>query len=96
MSDASAAVSVPLTTLDAFCEREAILNKIAFVKIDVQGYEAAVCRGMEQILKESPQVKIALEYMPSALASMSADGRALLSWFSERGFRFALSLVAVI
>ena len=42
--------SVPVGTIDAFCEAEAI-DRIHFLKLDVEGHELAVLRGAEKMLE---------------------------------------------
>ncbi len=72
---------VPLVALDSVARKEGILDRIAFIKIDVQGYEIAVCRGMREILAKSPRAVVSLEYMPDALVALGADPAALLAEF---------------
>lgn len=55
---------------------------VSFVKIDVQGYELEVSRGMTRVLAANPQIAVALEY--------GIAGRDLLAFYRERGFSFAL------
>jgi FkbM family methyltransferase len=44
---------------------------IDFVKIDVQGYEMEVLRGMQRVIKNSPNVAIAMEFTPGEYDSPS-------------------------
>ncbi len=43
---------VEITTLDKFCQIEAI-NEIDFIQLDIQGYELNVLKGASSILKHS-------------------------------------------
>jgi FkbM family methyltransferase len=73
---------VPLTTVDAAADRWGI-DRVAFIKIDVQGYELRVCRGMTSVLAANPGVAVALEYDPGALRAAGDDPNALLSFFAD-------------
>ncbi len=52
-------------SLDDFCESRGILDKIAFVKIDVQGYEVEVLKGLSRILAANRNISVAVEYAPA-------------------------------
>jgi len=76
---------VPMVSLDDFV-RDRRLGEIAFVKIDVQGYELAVCEGMREILESNPRIAVALEYDPNAMRELGFDAADLLHFFATRGF----------
>jgi hypothetical protein len=68
-------------------ERERI-SPVRFIKIDVQGYEPAVCQGMEGTLTANPDCVVSLEYMPEALARGEAgfafwDSAGRCTWCSQ-------------
>lgn len=78
-------VTVPLLTIDRFV-RDRNISSVCFIKIDVQGFELAVCQGMEQTLADNPRAVVAVEYMPAALQTLGFRAADLLHWFRERGF----------
>ena len=65
---------VPLTSLD-----EAVPGRVHFMKVDVEGAEEAVWRGMQGLIARSPDIAILMEFNPlrcqdaaGALAEMAA------------------------
>ncbi|HYL79109.1 MAG TPA: FkbM family methyltransferase [Bryobacteraceae bacterium] len=85
-SASSNTVRVPLVTLDTFVANRQLPFPVRFIKVDVQGYEPAVCRGMERTLAQNPRAVVALEYMPQALREMGFEPRELLRWIAEKQF----------
>ena len=60
---------------------------VDFIKMDVQGYEMAVFRGMEGVFRASPQLEVFFEFWPSGLRAAGTDPDALLEHLFQRGFR---------
>jgi FkbM family methyltransferase len=79
-------ITVPLLSLDAFLERQQAATPVCFIKIDVQGYEQAVCQGAEQTLARNPECRVVLEYMPEAIEALGFRPAYLLDWFQQRGY----------
>jgi len=84
--DVSQVKSVKLIDLDSFTSERGILDSVAFVKIDVQGYELPVCQGMEKIAVRNQNMRLAIEYMPSAFAELGFKGDDVLDFMEARGF----------
>jgi len=80
----STGIRTPLITMDSFLQNEQ--GGVSFVKIDVQGYELAVCQGMQDILRKNPEVAIVLEFMPLAMRELGFNPSHLLDFFWDRGF----------
>jgi len=57
--------TVPVTSVDTFV-RNRNLRNISFIKIDVQGYELAVCEGMKETLEKFPETCVCFEHSPDA------------------------------
>jgi FkbM family methyltransferase len=81
---ASGYVTVPIITLDDFLAQREHRRPVCFIKIDVQGYELSVCRGMLATVAQQPQVTVAVEYMPQALRELGSEPGLLLDWLRER------------
>ena len=62
--------------------------RIAFIKIDVQGAEGAVLRGMLGILKTNPGIKILSEFWPAGLKMFGIEAGEYLKTFRGLGFDF--------
>jgi len=79
-----ATVHTPLVSVDSFLD--GMQSKVSFVKIDVQGYELAVCQGMQNTLRQNPDITVFLEFMPSAMRDLGFEPSDLIEFFVQRGF----------
>jgi hypothetical protein len=77
---------VPIVTIDGFAQKEGVAQQIAFVKVDVQGYELAVCEGMRATLAASPRAAVAIEFDPVRMREMGFSPEKLLGFFDGAGF----------
>lgn len=76
---------VDLVSLDGFAaERD--LGAVRFVKIDAQGYELQVCRGAGRLLAANPEILVALELAPAAMAEFGDDAGDLWRLLADQGF----------
>lgn len=80
-------VTVPVTTLDYFCEQN-IINVIDILKIDVQGGEMKVLQGAKKVLESSTVKLIYAEVImaPSYVGQMKL--RELLAFLEGCGYQF--------
>lgn len=78
------AVTVRVERLDEALAGE----RIDFVKVDVQGWEAAVLAGMGDLLDEPRNSRIAIyfEFWPSGLREAGSDPASALKFLADRGF----------
>jgi FkbM family methyltransferase len=79
-------IRVAVTSVDSFVAVRN-LQSISFIKVDVQGYELAVCEGMRQTLDKFPEVLIAFEYAPDGMRELGFEPSALLDFFRSAGYR---------
>jgi FkbM family methyltransferase len=84
--DARRVEYVPLTTIDEEVRARSIAP-VTFIKVDVQGYEMHVCRGMTATLDANPSATIVVEYAPDMLIGYGVAPRELLRFFEVRGYR---------
>lgn len=81
-------INTQLVSVDSFLQNEK--TSVSFIKIDVQGYELAVCEGMHNTLRNSPDLAIILEFMPSAMRELGFDPSRLIDLLLEHGFEIYL------
>jgi FkbM family methyltransferase len=83
--DRSDPAIVTCTTVDAFAAEQQI-DRIALIKIDVEGLETAVLRGAQRVL-ETSRPAVVFEYDPAYVGRSGANGAELSAWFHARGYR---------
>jgi FkbM family methyltransferase len=77
-------VSVPVTTLDGLCEPDG-LDRLDFVKIDVEGAELGVLQGAEQVIaKFRPALLVEIEARHTARYDYGPQDVA--DWLARRGY----------
>ncbi len=77
-------IEVPTTTIDIWW-RELDMPKISVVKIDTEGAEFFVLKGMEQMIKEERPVLL-LEISPSNLKVYPYSHSDIYNWLHERNY----------
>lgn len=75
---------VKVWSVDSYIDEMSITAPIVFIKIDVQGYEIPVCKGMIQTLKKYPDCVLAVEFEPATLRAMGFDPDELMTFLKER------------
>ena len=55
--------------VDAVALDDIVSGPVDFVKIDVEGSEEQVIDGMQRIIKENPEISVALEWVPERISS---------------------------
>jgi len=77
-------LDVPATTIDTLASEHAL--DVGFIKIDVEGMEHVVLRGMENVLKKHRPVILA-ELSDPLLSKNGSSSRAVVHFMEERGYR---------
>lgn len=87
----SSAPPIPIVSvkLDEYFRDLNLIDKIDFVKIDVEGAEFRVLNGMKSILKESRHVKIFTEFMKYFLEQVGIDPKDMLNLLLNNEFKFS-------
>ena len=83
--DEQGKVDVETIALDSFFAENNIDN-VDFIKIDVEGAEPLVLRGMKRLVSKSPSLKMLIEYNPIALRAGNHDPLEFLAMLAEMGF----------
>jgi len=78
-------VTINTITLDDFFKNSNA--KIDFIKVDVEGAEAAVFQGMTNILKENKKIKIITEFYPLRLIDYGYDPETFLNELMKYSFK---------
>jgi FkbM family methyltransferase len=79
-------IEVPVTTLDAHTLEHG-LQRIEFLKIDVEGFELSVIRGAREILDQKRVDLILLEIGDVTCATAGVDPMELLNELESHGYR---------
>ena len=83
---AKSQVQVELTNLDNYFDSD-MIDKINFIKIDVEGLEFSVLKGMKNILKNSKKIKILFEFMPENTMEAGFTPIELLNYLTSNNFK---------
>lgn len=67
-------------------DRLGLTDKVDVVKIDVQGWETEVLKGMETLLQNNPDVILQLEFWPYGLRAAGSEPLQLLEYLQLKGF----------
>ena len=64
-------------------------KRVDFFKLDVQGWELEVLRGMTGLFAANPALRMFVEYWPAGLRRAGAEPAELLAFFKEHGWALA-------
>ena len=80
-------VQVELTSLDKYFIDSNLTDKINFIKIDVEGLEFSVLKGMKNILKNNKKIKILFEFAPKNTMEAGFTPIELLNYLTSHDFK---------
>jgi len=88
-------IKVPLITLDKFIEKNVKKNP-SLIRMDVEGYECQILKGMKKMLKEGKPLKIFMELHPYWLGLMSReDMKELINTLKKNNFKIKAIITEV-
>ena len=67
---------------DYFLEKS--IDEISFIKIDVEGVEFEVLKGMKNLLEKNTHINLLIEFIPKQLLDFGTDPNELLDFLFER------------
>jgi len=79
-------VKVEMIRLDDYFKNENIRDTISFIKMDVEGAEFGVLKGMTTILKNNKKLTLLLEFVPHYIREFGSNPKDLLNFLDEQGF----------
>jgi len=81
--------SVNCTTLDDYLDAKNI-RRVDIIKLDVEGAELSVLRGMEKTLKANPHARLIVEFAEQTTRGFGYSAKELGTWLTKRGWRLFL------
>lgn len=78
-------VEVDTVTIDSFLQQHNI-NNVSVIKMDVEGYEPYVMRGMKETIRNSKNLRIVFEFSPDHYRQGGVDPRDFLQEMESYGF----------
>ena len=79
-------ISVDSISIDKYSIDNKI-KKINFIKIDTEGYDLMVLKGMTAIIESNPELKIMVEYHTELLQEAGIDPKDLIKFLQEQNFK---------
>jgi hypothetical protein len=73
-----------MVSLDDFLEQAEGISSVSFVKVDVQGFELSVCKGMTRTLIQNPDVILMIELSRNDLRYFGVEAQDMLEYLRSR------------
>ena len=80
-------VEIESSKLDDFFENVKFNGNIDFIKIDTEGSEVKVIRGIKNIINMNKDVKILVEFEPGSIVQSGCSPKELLTQIENHGFK---------
>jgi FkbM family methyltransferase len=85
-SSAAEEVEIQLVKLDDFISE--YTSHVDLIKIDIQGAEGLAFRGMQNVIRTNPKIKIVTEFWPWSLKQAGTEPDEFIRFLSNEGFSF--------
>ena len=79
-------IRVPVLTLDSYCRSHRI-ERVDAVKMDVEGDEVSVLRGMREVMARTPPAWMFIEFCPAQLRGAGSRPEEFWDLLAESGYR---------
>lgn len=83
--DGRRTIQVPMTSIDAFFKQNT--SPLHYMKVDVQGFEIQVLKGMKETLKKNPECLLMFEYWPYGLEKAGDKPEELFEQLHKQGYQ---------
>jgi len=83
-------VEVEMVRLDDYFKKNVLAEKISFIKIDVEGAELGVLKGMKSLLELNKKLEILIEFIPPYIKEFGANPIDVLSLLENYNFKIHL------
>ena len=80
-------LDIESTTLDNFLNQINFSGKIDFIKIDTEGSEIKVLKGIEKIIEMNDDISLQIEFNPSSINECGFKSRSLPDFLVKKGFQ---------
>jgi len=80
-------IEVETKTLDGYFKNNSSINKISLIKMDIEGYELYVLKGMEKLLSQNKKLILLLEFVPTYIKESKHDPKEMIKFLIEKRFK---------
>lgn len=78
-------IKVRAATLDKYFKN--LKKEISFIKIDVQGFESKIIKGMDNLLSKNKRLKILIEFWPLGISNSKENPKELLEILVDNRYK---------
>jgi len=82
-------INVEMIRLDDYFVNHNLMDKISFVKMDVEGSELGVLEGMKEILARNKKIKILIEFDPRQIIDYGGKPKDIFDILEKENFDFS-------